>query len=101
MRDGVFDANAVSGQIGAMALLRRLIDMVGINVPAEDDVPLPDTPSLPSEPDIGTQPYPGMAVRLNHPDPAIVMLLQRRLNQLGCWSKHRRQGQDRAAQRGR
>ncbi len=24
-------------------------------------------------------------MRLNHPDPAIVMLLQRRLNQLGCW----------------
>jgi lysozyme family protein len=85
VRDGVFDASAVSGQIGAMALLRRLIDVVGINVPAEDDVPLPDTPSLPNEPDLGTQPYPGMAVRLNHPDPTIVALLQRRLNQLGCW----------------
>ena len=69
MRDGVFDPNAVSGQIGAMALLRRLIDMVGINVPAEDDVPLPDTPSPPSEADLAKQPYPGVAVRLNHPGP--------------------------------
>ena len=87
VRDGVFDPNAVSGQIGAMALLRRLIDIAGINVPAEDDVPLPDAPPLPSEADLGKQPYPGVVVRLNHPDPAVVMLLQRRLNQLGCWSK--------------
>jgi len=87
VRDGVFDPDAVSGQIGAMALLRRLIDVVGINVPAEDDVPVPDAPPLPSETDLGKQPYPGVVVRLNHPDPAVVMLLQRRLNQLGCWSK--------------
>jgi lysozyme family protein len=87
VRDGVFDPNAVSGQIGAMALLRRLIDIAGINVPAEEDVPLPDAPPLPSEADLGRQPYPGVVVRLNHPDPAVVMVLQRRLNQLGCWSK--------------
>jgi lysozyme family protein len=85
--DGVFDANAVSGQIGAMALLRRLIDVAGINVPAEDHVPLPDAAPLSAEADLTVQPYPGVVVRLNHPDPAVVMVLQRRLNQLGCWSK--------------
>ena len=52
MRDGVFDPNAVSGQIGAMALLRRLIDLEGVNVPAEDDVPLPDAPPPPSDADL-------------------------------------------------
>ena len=87
VRDGVFDPNAVSGQIGAMALLRRLIDIEGVNVPAEEDVPLPDTPPPPIEPNLAKQPYPGAVVRLNHPDPAVVMLLQQRLNQLGCWSK--------------
>ena len=45
VRDGVFDPNAVSGQIGAMALLRRLIDIEGVNVPLEEDVPLPRRPS--------------------------------------------------------
>jgi lysozyme family protein len=93
VRDGVFDPDAVSGQIGAMALLRRLIDTVGINVPAEDDVPLPDTPPLPREADPGRPPYPGVVLRLNHPDPAVVMLLQQRLNQLGCWSKVDARGQ--------
>src|SRR6185503_1942949 len=87
VRDGVFDPNAVSGQIGAMALLRRLIDIEGVNVPAEEDVPLPDAPTPPTEPYLAKQPYPGAVVRLNHPDPAVVMLLQQRLNQLGCWSK--------------
>ena len=50
-------------------------------------MPLPDAPPPPSEADLAKQPYPGVVVRLNHPDPAVVMLLQRRLNQLGCWSK--------------
>ena len=87
VRDGVFDPNAVSGQIGAMALLRRLIDTEGVNVPAEEDVPLPDAPPAPREADLAMSAYPGVVVRLNHPDPAVVMLIQRRLNQLGCWSK--------------
>ncbi len=87
VRDGVFDPNAVSGQIGAMALLRRLIDTEGVNVPAEEDVPLPDAPPAPREADLAMSAYPGVVVRLNHPDPAVVILIQRRLNQLGCWSK--------------
>jgi hypothetical protein len=87
VRDGVFDPNAVSGQIGAMALLRRLIDIEGVNVPLEDDVPLPNAAPPPDETDLVNHPYPGVVVRLNHSDPAVVMLLQRRLNQLGCWSK--------------
>ena len=87
VRDGVFDPNAVSGQIGAMALLRRLIDIEGVNVPLEDDVPVPNALPPAGEDDLAKQPYPGVVVRLNHPDPAVVMLLQRRLNQLGCWSK--------------
>jgi hypothetical protein len=93
VRDGVFDPNAVSGQIGAMALLRRLIDTEGVNVPLEDDVPLPNAAPLPTVTDVAKQPYPGVVVRLNHPDPAAVMLLQRRLNQLGCWSKIDARGQ--------
>src|SRR5262245_32730441 len=94
VRDGVFDPNAVSGQIGAMALLRRLIDIEGVNVPLEDDVPLPNAAApLPTVTAVAKQPYPGVVVRLNHPDPAAVMLLQRRLNQLGCWSKIDARGQ--------
>jgi lysozyme family protein len=76
VRDGVFDPNAVSGQIGAMALLRRLIDIEGVNVPAEADVPLPNAHPPQSAPDRTEEPYPGAVVRLNHPDPAVVMLLQ-------------------------
>src|SRR6476620_4258238 len=56
VRDGVFDPNAVSGQIGAMALLRRLIDIEGVNVPTEEDVPLPDAPTPPTEPYLAKQP---------------------------------------------
>jgi lysozyme family protein len=86
VRDRVFDPDAVSRQIGAMAMLRRLIETQGVNVPAEGDVPLPDAPAPPSDANLSKQPYPGVVVRLNHPDPVVVMLLQRRLNQLGCWS---------------
>ena len=87
VRDGVFDPNAVSAQIGAMALLRRLMDLEGVNIPAEDDVPLPVAPPPPADADLSKADYPGVVVRLNHPNPAVVVLLQRRLNQLGCWSK--------------
>jgi lysozyme family protein len=92
VRDGVFDPNAVSSQVGAMALLRRMIDVEGVNIPAEEDVPLPDAPPPPADADLARQPYPGVVVRLNHPEPAVVMLLQRRLNQLGCWPQIDAQG---------
>jgi lysozyme family protein len=87
VRDGLFDPNAVSAQIGGMALLRRLIDLEGVNIPWEDDVPLPAAPPAPVEADLAKQAFPGVVVRLNHPNPAVVMLLQRRLNQLGCSAK--------------
>ena len=86
IRDRVFDPNALSRQIGAMALLRGLVDTHGVNIPREADAPLPDAPSPPSDTDLSKQPYPGVVVRVNHPDPVVVMLLQRRLHQLGCWS---------------
>ena len=86
VRDGVFDPNAVSGQIGAMALLRRLIDIEGVNVPAEEDVPLPDAGPPPSEADhrraLSRRRGTAQSSRSGRR-----MLLQRRLNQLGCWSK--------------
>lgn len=85
VRDRVFDPNAVSRQIGAMALLRRLIETQNVNVPSEQDVPLPPAPSPASDASLARQPFPGTVVRLNHPNPSVVMLLQRRLNQLGCW----------------
>lgn len=84
VRDRVFDANAVSRQVGAMALLRRLIETQNVNVPSEADVPLPKSAAV-GDGVLARQPYPGVVVRLNHPNPAVVMLLQRRLNQLGCW----------------
>lgn len=84
VRDRVFNPDAVSRQLGAMALLRRLMDTQGVNVPSEDDVPLPAAAAPPSDASLAKQPYPGTVIRLNHPDPAVVILLQRRLNQLGC-----------------
>jgi lysozyme family protein len=92
VRDRVFDPNAVSRQLGAMALLRRLIETQGVNVPSEEDVPLPAAPPPASDANLARQPYPGVVVRVNHADPAVVMLLQRRLNQLGCWAAIDAQG---------
>ena len=92
VRDRVFDPNAVSRQLGAMALLRRLIETQGVNVPSEADVPLPAAQPPTRDAELARQPYPGVVVRLNHADPAVVMLLQRRLNQLGCWAAVDAQG---------
>jgi lysozyme family protein len=85
VRDRVFDPEAVSRQLGAMALLRRLVDTEDLHLPGEEDVPLPAAPPPPRDAELARQPYPGSVVRLNHPDPAVVILVQRRLNQLGCW----------------
>jgi lysozyme family protein len=87
VRDRVFDPDKVSSQMGAMALLRRLIDTASINVPTEANVP--DLPSVapPSDSDLPKQPAPRVVIRFNHPDPMPVMLIQRRLNQLGCGSE--------------
>jgi len=92
VRDRVFDPNAVSRQLGAMALLRRLIETQGVNVPSEADVPLPAAQPPTRDAELARQPYPGVVVRVNHSDPAVVMLLQRRLNQLGCWAAVDAQG---------
>jgi lysozyme family protein/peptidoglycan hydrolase-like protein with peptidoglycan-binding domain len=93
VRDRVFNPDAVSRQIGAMALLRRLMDIQGVNVPVESDVPEPDTAAPSSDANLSKQPYPDVVVSINHPDPAVVMLLQRRLNQLGCWPTVHANGQ--------
>src|SRR5262249_25104827 len=87
VRDRVFDPDKVSSQIGAMALLRRLIDTATINVPTEANVPDLPTAAPPSDADLSKQPPPGAVIRFNHPDPTPVMLIQRRLNQLGCGSE--------------
>src|SRR5262249_31181321 len=88
VRDRVFDPDSVSRQIGAMALLRRLIDTAPINVPTEANVPETTVSAPPpSDADLPKQPAPRVVVRYNHPDPTPVMLIQRRLNQLGCGSE--------------
>lgn len=80
VRDGIFDANAVSQQCGAAVLMKTMLQR-GVDIGNETQL-LEPKPLIWSE--NMTINYPGRIIKVGETDTEVVKPIQLRLNELGC-----------------